>query len=133
MRSESQRQRSAGLRARRVVEIVQSSRRARRPALRLIGLALLAAGVARAAIPPAEKILPSDTLFVLTIPDCAKMRTIYEKSPQSRFWNDAAMKPFRDKFIAQLKEQFIAPLERDLGVKFDDYSALPQGQLTLAI
>jgi hypothetical protein len=102
-------------------------------ALLFTALALLAAKAAGAAIPPAEKILPSDTLLVLTIPDCAKMRAIFEKTPQSRLWNDPAMKPFRENFMERLKEEFIAPLERDLGVKFDDYSALPQGQLTFAV
>src|ERR1041385_8430343 len=61
------------------------------------------------------------------------MRGIYEKSPQSRFWNDLAMKPFRDKFMTKWKEEFTTPLERELGVKFDDYSALPQGQFTVAV
>jgi len=50
-------------------------------------------------------------------PGLREDRAIYEKSPQSRLWNDAAMKRSANKFIAQLKEQFIAPLERDFGVK----------------
>jgi len=43
------------------------------------------------------------------------------------------MKPFRDKFMAQWDEQFVAPLERDLGVKLDDFTALLQGQFALAL
>jgi hypothetical protein len=96
-------------------------------------LAFLSAVSALAAIPPAEKLLPADTLVMFSIPDSAQMRGIYGKSQQSRFWNDAAMKPFREKFTAKWNEEFIEPLERDLGVKFDDYSALPQGQFTLAL
>ncbi len=97
---------------------------------------LLAAALvtpAFAAIPPAEKILPPDTLFVMTTPDWAKLRDVSNKSPQSQFWNDPAMKPFRDKFMAKWTEEFVKPLERDLGVKFDDYSAMLQGQVTLAV
>ena len=102
----------------------------------LAGLLLLATtlpGLICAAIPPAEKILPPDTLFVMTAPDWVRLREVSNKSPQSQFWNDPAMKPFRDKFLAKWTEEFVKPLERDLGVKFDDYSALLQGQVTLAV
>ena len=106
------------------------------PALRgktVLVLALLAAATVFAAIPPAEKLLPADTLVVVSVPDAAKLRDLYGKSAQSRFWNDAAMKPFREKFLAKWNDEFFVPLERDLGVKFDDYSALPQGQVTVAL
>ncbi len=102
----------------------------------LAGLLILAATLTspvRAAIPPAERILPPDTLFVMTAPDWVRLREVSNKSPQAQFWNDPAMKPFRDKFMAKWTEEFIKPLERDLGVKFDDYSALLQGQVTLAV
>jgi hypothetical protein len=102
----------------------------------LAGLLLVSAALgprAFAVIPPAEKILPPDTLFVMTAPDWARLREASDKSPQSRFWNDPAMKPFRDKFMAKWTEEFVQPLERDLGVKFDDYSTLLQGQVTLAV
>jgi hypothetical protein len=91
------------------------------------------AAAAPAAVAPAEKLLPADTLFVVTVPDCARMSAILAKSPQSQFWNDPAMKPFRDKFTAKWKDEFVTPLERDLGVKFDNYAALPQGLLTFAV
>ena len=58
----------------------------------------------RAAVPSPEKLLPSDTLVLLTAPDSAKLREIYQKSPGSQLWNDPAMKPFKDKFLAKLKE-----------------------------
>jgi hypothetical protein len=86
-----------------------------------------------AAIPPAENLLPSDTLFLLTAPDFAALRTAAHQSPQWLFWNDPAMKPFHDKFMAKFSEEFVAPLERDLGVKLADFADLPQGQLTFAV
>lgn len=92
-----------------------------------------AARVSVAAIPPAEKLLPPETLMVLAAPDWTKLSDYYRKAPQSQFWNDSAMKPFRDKFMAKWNEEIIKPLERDLGVKFDDYSALLQGQVTFAV
>ena len=96
-------------------------------------LVVLAATHLPAAIPPAEKILPADTMFMVSIPDCTKLRNILARSAPGRFWNDPAMKPFRDKFVAKWTEGFLAPLERDLGVKFDDFRTLPQGQLTFAV
>lgn len=101
-------------------------------AVLVLGAAALTSRVF-AVIPPAEKILPPDTLFVMTAPDWARLQDISSKSPQTQFWNDPAMKPFRDKFMAKWSEEFVKPLERDLGVQFDDYSALLQGQVTLAI
>ncbi len=100
--------------------------------------ATLAAGLAlaapvQAAIPPAEKLLPADTLFLVTVPDFAALRAASKQSPQFLLWNDPAMKPFRDKFMAAWNEKLVAPLERELGVKLSDYTDLPQGQLTLAV
>jgi hypothetical protein len=87
----------------------------------------------RAAIPPAENLLPSDTLFFLAIPDCAALRTAAHQSPQWLFWSDPAMKPFHDKFTAKWKETLVAPLEQSLGLKVADFADLPQGQLTFAV
>jgi len=84
-------------------------------------------------IPPAEKLLPPDTLFVVSAPDWKPLRDAYQKSPQCLFWDDPAMKPFREKFFVKWNEEFVKPLERDLGVKLDDYGNLLQGQVTLAV
>jgi hypothetical protein len=98
------------------------------------GALFLASGcLLHAAIAPAENLLPSDTLALFAVPDCAAMRAAAKQSSAWMFWSDPAMKPFRDKFTAKLNEQFLAPLERDLGVKAADFMDLPQGQLTLAV
>jgi hypothetical protein len=87
----------------------------------------------RAAIPPAENLLPSDTLFFFAIPDCAALRTAAHQSPPWLFWSDPAMKPFHDKFMAKLEETLVAPLEQSLGLKLAYFADLPQGQFTFAI
>jgi hypothetical protein len=87
----------------------------------------------RATIPPAESLLPSDTLLLITVPDFSTLRAAGKQSPQWLFWNDPAMKPFHDKFMARWDETFVAPLERALGVKLGDFTDLPQGQLTVAV
>ena len=86
-----------------------------------------------AAIPPSEDLLPSDTLFLFTIPDCAALRTATHQSPKWLFWTDPAMKPFHDKFMGKLKDTFLAPFEKDLGLKLADFTDLPQGEFTFAV
>jgi hypothetical protein len=106
--------------------------------LRLIFLAALAASLnfspaLHATIPPAENLLPADTLFVVTAPDCAALRTALRQSPQALCWNDPAMKPFHDKFMGRWNETLVAPLEKDLGLNLGDFTDLAQGQFTFAL
>ena len=86
-----------------------------------------------AEVPPAPKLLPADTLCVLTIPDFAHTREIYQQSPQGRLWRDPAMKAFVDKFTAKLNEEFTEPLEKDLSISLTNYMEMLQGQLTFAL
>ena len=86
-----------------------------------------------AAVPTPEKLLPADTLGVFTVPDYAKARAAYEANASSRLWRDPAMKPFTEKLMNKVKEEFITPLEQQLGVKFADYRGLAQGQFTFAV
>jgi hypothetical protein len=111
-----------------------SSRTLFRNVLPLAAIALaLANAPARAAVPAAEKLLPDDTLVMLSVPDMAKLRDIQKASPQAKLWDDPAMKPFKDSFISKLNEELVKPLERELGVQLDNYTSLPQGQLTFAV
>ncbi len=98
-----------------------------------ITLCLTSATLLRAAIAPAENLLPADTLAFFTVPDTTVLRAACKTSPQILFWNDAAMKPFHDKFMAKFNEKFVAPMEKDLGLKVADFLAIPQGQLTLGV
>jgi len=101
--------------------------------LAVFTLVLTAASLLHAAIPPAESLLPSDTLAFFTVPDFAAARVAAKSSPGWMFWDDPSMKPFHDKLMAKWNDQFVAPLERDLGVKAADFTDLLQGQLTLAM
>ena len=82
---------------------------------------------------PAEKLLPDDTILMVTTPDFNKTRDSFQNSPFGKLWNDPAMKDFREKFLSKAKSDYIAPLEHDLGIRFEDYTNLPQGQVTFAI
>jgi len=99
----------------------------------VLGVFASLAVTAFAAVPPVEKLLPDDTMAMVTTPDFSKARDIYHGAPQSQLWNDPAMKPFQDQFMAKLTESLIQPLQKDLGIKFEDYTNLLQGQITLAV
>jgi hypothetical protein len=87
----------------------------------------------RAAVLPAEKLLPKDTALVVTTPDCAAGWTLLTNTPYSRMWQDPALKPFKDKFMEKFTSEVVKPLERSLNVQFSSYSGLAQGQATLAM
>lgn len=86
-----------------------------------------------APVPPPEKLLPSDTLAFITVPEYAATCKLYEQSPGFKLWQDPAMKPFKDKLVNKFTKDVLDPLEKELGVKFADYADLAQGQFTLAI
>ncbi len=86
-----------------------------------------------AATPPPEKLLPADTALVITVPDYAKASATWKQWPASLLWADPSMKPFKDKFMNKLQSEFVQPLEKEFGIKFSDYTALAQGQVTFAL
>lgn len=94
---------------------------------------LCAAAISSAAVPPAEQLLPADTLAVVSIPDWSKIEAARQDAPMYLLWNDPAMRPFRDKFVAKLTKDVIEPLEQQLGLKLADYAGLLRGQFTVAI
>jgi len=83
--------------------------------------------------PPAYKLLPKDTLVVLTVPNFQSAKAAYASTPWFKLWSDPSMIPFRDKFINKLNAQMIEPLEESLGIKWIEYKDLFQGQITLAV
>lgn len=88
---------------------------------------------AQAQVPPAEQLLPDDTVAVFSIPDWTKLSAYYKQSPYSQLWADPAMKAFKEKFLTKFKADVTEPLERELGGKLADYKDLLQGQLTVAL
>lgn len=100
-------------------------------ALLSLGLALVFS--ARAATPPPEALLPADTLVLFTIPDLDKTRADIKANPASQLYQEPAMQPFVKKFLAKWNSEVVAPMEREMGVKFSDYLSLARGQLTFAV
>ena len=88
---------------------------------------------ARAAILPPEKLLPKDTVLLVTVPDSLAAWGILTNSPYGRLWQDPAVKAFKDKFIDKFGSDVITPLERSLGIELSAYKGLAQGQATFAL
>lgn len=99
----------------------------------VLSLLVLVSSVAAAPVPPPEKLLGKETLFVMTVPDYAKSSGIWSKWPSALMWNDDAMKPFRDKLTKKFQSAIVEPMEKEFGIKFSDYTALAQGQVTFAL
>src|SRR5688500_13638145 len=97
----------------------------------LLGMAF--ACCLQAAVPPAEKLLPRDTIFLLSTTDAAKLRSTFKNSAHGQFWNDPAMRPFREDFTKKCNGQFMESLDNALGIKVGDYLELAQGQTTVAM
>lgn len=86
-----------------------------------------------AAVPVSERLLPPDTVLVISAPDFTKVKELWARTPQGGLWQDEAMRPFREKFDSKWQEGILEPLERELDMKLGDLSSLPQGQVTFAM
>jgi hypothetical protein len=104
--------------------------------IKRILLALALAGsfvVGRAAVLPAEKILPKDTALVLTAPDWPKAWAFFTNTSYGHLWQDPAMRAFKDKFLDKFKTEALEPLQQSMGIKFSDYTNLAQGEAIFAL
>ncbi|MEQ2008183.1 MAG: DUF3352 domain-containing protein [Limisphaerales bacterium] len=95
-----------------------------------LALALVLPGTA--AVPPAEKLLPADTLVVLTIPDWDMAAAGAKDIPFARLWRDPAMKQFTEKFELKLRE-LIGEKEKDFEKDWAEFKPLVGGQVTFAV
>ena len=87
---------------------------------------------ANAAVPPAEKLLPADTLVLLTIPDLDKAIAGAKDFSLAQLWRDPAMKPFADKFELKLRE-LIGDQEKNFEKDWAEFKPLVTGQVTFAV
>src|SRR5512140_3040129 len=66
----------------------------------------VAPGAARTApIPAPERLLPEDTLAVVSAPNFIQLKAIWNRSPEALLLQDPAMKPFKEKFLARWREE----------------------------
>ncbi|MCF7765080.1 MAG: hypothetical protein K9N62_15535 [Verrucomicrobia bacterium] len=102
--------------------------------LMLAFIAWVSLGIsAGAAAPRPALLMPSETLFVLSVPDWESAVQAFEGSSVGRLWVDPSFKPFRNKLMAGITEGVVGPMEKELGLKLSEFSGLLRGQLTLAV
>lgn len=102
------------------------------PACLGVAFALLLALPVRAAIPPAEKLLPADTLVVLTVPDWDKTAAAAKDFSLAQLWRDPAMKPFTEKFETKLRE-LVGQEDKHFERDWAEFKPLVGGQVTLGV
>jgi hypothetical protein len=96
-------------------------------------LCLLLALCPAQGVPPAEKLLPEDTLMFVTAPDFVAFREALTRTPRWQLLNDPAASAFREKFLNRFEEEFAKPLQRDWGIDVAGLYHLAEGQVTLAM
>lgn len=97
-------------------------------------LALLAVGrTLGGATLPAAQLLPPDTLAFVSVPDWDKAMVHWRESAHGRLWQDPSLKAFKEKILQGWQDDWIVPLQRELGIKLADYYEIARGQATFAI
>ena len=99
----------------------------------VFALLLAVSPIAHSAVPPVDRLLPDDTLFMVTTPDFTKLLDLAKKMPEFQLWNDPAMRPFREHFMSKFRSELLDPLQRELGVDAASFADLPRGQVTFAV
>ena len=113
----------------------KSSRMRFANSLRLLCAVFLAwpLSIHAASTPPADQLLPAETVAFFTVTDREKVGEYFRNSPMGRLWDDPAMKPFRASVVARLGESVFTPLERALGNPSNNLADLMGGQITFAV
>lgn len=91
-------------------------------------------GPAQAApVPPPPRLLPRETLFMVTAPDYLRACALVTNAPYGALWHSPAMKPFRDHFMSKMTDDLLKPLEQTFGLHYSDFEGLARGQMTFAL
>jgi hypothetical protein len=98
-----------------------------------VGLWVLICAPLRAAQPPAEQLLPAETILMFTVKDFEQATNNFWKSSMGRLWNDEAMRATREKFDARWTNEVTGPVEKEFKVKPADYLEILRGQVTFAL
>ena len=85
-----------------------------------------------AAVPPADRLLPAETLAFVTLADRENAAEYFANSPLGLLWEDPALKPFKENALARGQE-WLVPLERALGFPLSNITGLAMGQVTFAV
>ena len=81
----------------------------------------------------AGALLPADTLAVITIPDVPAAQAAFWSDPLIRLFADPSMKKYADKIKTVWENQAIPAVEKEFGIKLNEYAELMNGQLTVGV
>lgn len=109
-----------------------TERKMKRISLLLFTVTLVWTSPLSAAPPPPEKLLASDTLGFVSVPDWTAGVAALRQNPYGRLWSDPVMRPFRERFLSRFAGDLVEPLEKELGLNLTNVSRLFEGQVTLA-
>ena len=96
---------------------------------------LLLGGVVKPAAadrPSATKLLPKETLVLLSVPDAVEMSDRFMNTSLGRMSQDPQLKPLANQVYGALTEA-VAQLEETIGLSLPQLLALPQGELAVAL
>ncbi|MCX8109185.1 MAG: hypothetical protein N3G20_10305 [Verrucomicrobiae bacterium] len=102
-------------------------------ATQTLALSVAWAGTTFAALPPAEQLLPRETVTVICIPDCTRFVAAQREAGLVRLWKDPDMAKFRESVSERLSRAVVVPVERFSGLKAADMLELFQGQLAVGV
>lgn len=80
-----------------------------------------------------ETLVPKDALAVLTIPHFPDAKTAFWRDPFVRLFQDAAMKNFTQQIKSVWESVALRGMEERWDIRLDEYAALLNGQITLAL
>lgn len=93
---------------------------------------LLGTAAARAERQPLIRLLPADTLALVTVPDAREFGDRISQTNFGRMIQDPQMRPLVQNTYDGLRRE-LGGLEEQLGVTIDELLALPQGELSVAV
>lgn len=119
----------------RMLSVIQSLRPARRSwllAAALLSAWLLSATAAQAERPPLIRLIPKDTLALVTVPDTQQLFDRFNQTNFGRMMQDPQVRPLVKQLYDGLRAE-LGGVEERLGVTLDELLKLPQGELCLAL
>jgi hypothetical protein len=99
----------------------------------MVGLGLGAMIAQGATVPTPDRLLPADTMAVVTVPDWKAARSGWDQHPLKAFWNDPAMTPFRTQLVESIQRALLAPLQDETGIQLRELAGLLHGQVTMGL
>ena len=98
----------------------------------VLALLVALAPAARAERPPAPKLLPENTILVLSVADAPDLAKRFMNTAMGRMSEDPQLKPLVKDLYGSVSE-VVANLKDQIGLSLPELLAIPQGEMTLAL